>query len=190
MRNRFRCLITGLLVGGLLMCPISAGSVFPDVDDSAPYAEAVEHLNEAGIMKGSSSGNFNPNSTVTRAEMATILCNAVNEIDNIVPVGDIFTDVSKDHWASGYIARASTLGFISGYGDGRFGVNDEVTYEQAITMVIQASGGAGEAQERGGYPDGFVSLADDFGLLHGVDAKMGESLSRANVAVLIFNLLK
>ena len=61
------------LMGGLLMQPALAAS-FPDVDDAAGYAEAVEVLFSMGIMQGEPDGNFHPNGKVTRGQMAAIIC--------------------------------------------------------------------------------------------------------------------
>ena len=50
------------------------------------------------------------------------------------------------------------------------------------------TGGGGEATELGGYPDGFVKLAQSFGLLEGISSGKGQAFSRAEVAMLIYNL--
>ncbi|NBI65727.1 S-layer homology domain-containing protein, partial [Pseudoflavonifractor sp. 60] len=184
--KKYLCsLLTGLLVGSMLICPVSAGSVFPDVDDDAPYAEAVQYLNEAGIMKGSSSGNFNPNNTVTRAEMATILCNMLGETENLT-VSDTFSDVPTTHWANKYVTKASELGFVSGYGSGKFGPNDPVTYEQAVTMVVQAMGLGEIALEYGGYPNGHIEVADEYGFIWGLSSQVGDNMPRSQIAVLVY----
>ena len=184
----FRRGLAAVLTGVLLICPAFASS-FPDVDDTADYAEAVEFVNELGIMIGDDKGNFNPDKTVTRAEMAAIVCRMLGETEGLTTSND-FTDVPIGHWANAYIAKAVEYGIVNGYGDGRFGPSDAVTYEQAVTMVVRAAGCAGEAQELGGYPDGFLAVALEFGLLHGINAQTGDAFSRANVAILIYNLLK
>lgn len=150
MRSKLRWLLACLLVVGVLTCPALATSSFPDVADDAAYGEAVEYLNDVGIMQGDTQGNFNPDKAVSRAEMATILCRMLGETEDLEKNDTLFSDVPASHWANSYIAKASELGIINGYGNGKFGPNDTVTYEQAITMVIQATGGASEAQEMGG----------------------------------------
>jgi len=128
MKVKIQRLLAGLLIGGILTCPALAAP-FPDVDENAKYADAVAYLSEVGIMCGDDKGNFNPDKTVTRAEMATIICNMLGEADDITKTGGIFNDVPESHWASGYIAKAVSLKIISGYGDGSFGPDDTVTYE-------------------------------------------------------------
>lgn len=177
----------GLLLVGLLICPASAASSFPDVDENADYAEAVEYLKDVGIMRGDDQGHFNPDKTVTRAEMATIICNMLGETQDLT-VSDQFSDVPLTYWANKYITRAKELGFISGYGNGKFGPNDSVTYEQAVTMLIGATGLSEFAIEEGGYPDGYIEVAKDCGYLLNIVAEKGEQLSRWKVAKILYNI--
>lgn len=186
MVRRVRCLLLALLAGGLLICPVFATSAFPDVDGYEEFAEAVAYVNEAGIMVGDDFGNFNPYKTVTRAEMATIICRMLDLANSLKPSND-FSDVPINHWANTYISKAVELGIVNGYGDGRFGPSDNVTYEQAVTMIIRAIGGDDVAQEYGGYPDGYLTAADENGLLKNILAKKGEALSRSDIAIILYN---
>ena len=185
MRHRIQRALAGLLAILLLTCPVFAAT-FPDVDQYAEYAEAVEYVSEAGIMVGDENRNFNPDKTVTRAEMATIICKMLGETDDL-PSSTVFTDVPINHWANMYISKATELGIISGYGNGKFGPSDNLTYEQAVTMIIRAIGGNDVAQEYGGYPDGYLAAADENGLLENISSKKGEALSRSDVAQILYN---
>ena len=186
MKLKIRHLLAGVLVGAVLICPATAASPFPDVDEYAPYAEAAEYVKEQGIMVGDDHGNFNPSQTVTRAEVATIVCRMLGQTENL-SVSNTFTDVPVSHWANKYIAKAEELEIVGGYGNGKFGPSDMVTYEQAVTMVVRALGGAELAADAGGYPDGFMSVAQTYGFLIDVQAEVGEPLSRADIAIIIFN---
>lgn len=177
---------TWCLLVMLLTANAYAGSVFPDVDDNADYAEAVEYLNEIGIMQGDEKGNFNPNKAVSRAEMAVLICRVLEESENLT-TAKIFTDVPASHWANGYIARAASLGIISGYGDGRFGPDDMVTYEQAATIIVRAAEWDEDIDILGGYPEGYLAIAEGHQLLDGVAVEKGQLLPRAYVATMLFN---
>lgn len=159
---------------------------FPDVGENAPYAEAAEAMKELGIMVGDEKGNFNPNKTVTRAEMAAIVCRMLGETDNLI-TSETFLDVPPTHWSNAYISRAAELEIINGYGNGNFGPSDPVTYEQAIAMVVRAVGGEPEAQSAGGYPTGYLSVMQEYGLLEGIALKKGQPMVRADIAILINN---
>lgn len=188
MVHRIRCMLLMLLLGGLLICPAFAAASFPDVSGYEEFAEAVEYVNKARIMVGDNNGNFNPYKTVTRAEMATIVCRMLG-VDKDLATSTRFTDVPTGHWANGYISKAASLSIVNGYGGGKFGPSDAVTYEQAVTMVVRALGGEPEAKELGNYPDGYLAVANKYSLLDGVAAKKGEPLSRADIAIIIYNCM-
>lgn len=185
MKHKIQRTLASLLAVWLLTCPALAMS-FPDVDDYLDYAVAVDYVSDLGIMVGDDQGNFNPYKTVTRAEMATIICRMLDETENL-PSSTAFTDVPVGHWANAYVGKAAELGIVSGYGGGKFGPSDPVTYEQAVTMVIRAIGEGDAAVEYGGYPDGFLAVAKENSLLDGILAERGEPLSRADIALLLYN---
>ena len=180
----------GLLAAALLlgiMTPAGAEG-FQDVDETAVYAPAAEYLSSIGVMVGDESGNFCPDRSVTRAEMAAIVCRLVGQADSL-PSDDCFPDVPIGHWANGYVSQAAELGVVNGYADGNFGPADTVTYEQAVTMVIRAIGLEEEAQTLGGYPDGYLQAAEQNALLDHVTGEIGSMMSRGDIAVLLLNYI-
>lgn len=185
MKHKIQCILASLLAIWLLACPALALS-FPDVDDYLDYSVAVDYISDLGIMVGDEKGNFNPNKTVTRAEMAAIVCRMLGETADLT-TADTFVDVPISHWANVYVATAASFGIIGGYGNGRFGPSDAVTYEQAVTMFVRFLGYEYEANDVGGYPNGYMMIAQDLGLLEGVNAKNGATLNRSNVAIIIYN---
>lgn len=186
MRSRIRYLLVAVLVGVILICPAMAASAFPDVNENAAYAEAVKYLKDTGIMQGDERGNFNPNQTVTRAEMAAIVCRMLGKASNLTTAA-IFSDVPAGHWANKYVTQAAALSIVNGYGDGKFGPSDKVTYEQAVTMLIRAIGREQQANQLGGYPNGHLEVAKSVGLLSGVSSTRNRYLCRYEIAVMAFN---
>lgn len=182
--------VLSLLVLAMVISPALAVSSFPDVSEDATYSEAMAYLKETGIMCGDDKGNFNPDKTVTRAEMAVILCNMLGEAENLTADGSVFTDVPANHWANPYVVRVADLGLVTGYGNGRFGPADTVTYEQALTMLINSYGGGDAAKEQGGYPDGYIKTASDSGLSQNVFAQKGDALMRWQVAMILYNTFR
>lgn len=186
MSRKIQHLLIWLLAGVVLICPAFAASSFPDIDGYEEFAEAVGYVNKAGIMIGDDEGNFNPYKTVTRAEMATIVCRMLSA-DKGLETSTQFDDVPTGHWANGYISKAASLGIVNGYGGGKFGPTDDVTYEQGVTMIMRAIGGMELATEAGGYPDGYLYVANQHGFLLNIQAKKGEALSRGDIAILLYN---
>ena len=182
----------GVLLLTLVLCMLwvlpvpAAAASFPDVDETSEYADATDFLSRMQIMIGDEKGNFNPNKTVTRAEMAAIVCRACSVTDELKKSAE-FSDVPLWHWANSYVGKAAEMGIVNGYGGGRFGPSDNVTYEQAVTMLVRSGGLSDEAVRAGGYPDGFLSVAEKKGFLKGVQAAKGEPLSRADIAMILYN---
>ena len=163
---------------------------FSDVPADAPYASAVSTLYEMGYFSGDENRNFNPDDTITRAEVAVVLCRLLGQENKGDTSGSsTFTDVPRTHWAFNYIAQATDEGMVNGYGDGRFGPSDPVTYEQVITMLVSAWGWGDLAMEQGGYPSGYLQVAEEFNLTDGVSQSSSDEATRSTVAMLIYNSL-
>ena len=156
---------------------------YSDVEEGTYVSEAVTVLSNLDILNGYEDGTFKPEATITRAEMAKIVCEALGYygMDNDKTP---FDDVEPKHWAAGYINTAASLGIINGYGDGKFGPEDTVTYEQAVKMVVCALGYEAMAADRGGWPAGYTSVAANIGLTKGMSSSV-----RGDIAVLIYNAL-
>ena len=87
MKKEFAKWMGLLLVICQLTTPAYAGTSFPDVPDTAPYAEAASLMKGYGVFNGDANGNFNPNAGITRAEFAAVVCRTVggeNEISKKV----------------------------------------------------------------------------------------------------------
>lgn len=76
-----RAQLAGLLARALPAedrAPINAVSALPDVNAATPYAESIFALYNAGVLTGGDAyGTFTPNASITRAELAAILCRLV-----------------------------------------------------------------------------------------------------------------
>ena len=116
---------------------VSGGS-FMDVFSVAWYYDAVTALSGAGIINGYSDGSFGPDNTITRAEFVTMAMRFAGVSSTAGKAG--FPDVDSAHWAAGYIAAATNGGYISGYPDGSFGPNNQITRAEAVTILNKIRG--------------------------------------------------
>lgn len=183
MRNLKKVL--ALVVAFSMMLSVVAFADYADVAEDASYADAVELLSALDIIKGDDLGNFNPDKTITRAEFAAVVCRALGYGD-VTGVNN-FVDVPADHWAAGVIGYAAQLGIVNGYGDNKFGPEDNVTYDQAVKMLVVALGFENVAQRKGGYPSGYLAVASQYKITSGVKATA--EAPRATVAQLVYNAL-
>ena len=161
-------------------------SPYPDVASDATYASAVIALKDASIMVGDENGNFNPDQTVTRAEMAAIVSRLLgNESQASAITASGYTDVASGHWAAGYVGIASQYGIINGYGNGKFGPSDPVTIQQAAKMLVCSWGHSTEADAAGGYPDGYVAEAVNMSILQSTEGTTAAAL-RSQIAEMAY----
>lgn len=158
-------------------------AAYSDIESGTIVSEAVELLSDLDIVNGFENGTFKPEQNVTRAEMAKLIYEMLNLKTS--STFQSFDDVTSKHWAFNYINVISMLGIINGYGDGNYGPDDIVTYEQAIKMVVCALGYEPVASSKGGYPNGYIIVANSLGLLENVD-----SSQRGDIAVLLYNALE
>ncbi|WP_349408661.1 S8 family serine peptidase [Pseudalkalibacillus sp. SCS-8] len=107
---------------------------FKDVKKGDTGYEAVAAIANAGIMTGYN-GKFNPNETLTRAQMAKIL---VDAYDLEGSTNDRFTDVPVGHWAKDYINTLVANNMTSGYPDGSFKPNKGITRAEFATFLSRA----------------------------------------------------
>ena len=114
--------------------PLSAG-VFTDLDSGAWYYDAVSDVVDQGLMKGVSGTSFAPDQQVSRSMLATVLYRMSGETWEGSQAG--FPDVEPNTWYSDAVDWANAAGVIKGYDTGLFGVNDNITREQLVTMLYR-----------------------------------------------------
>jgi len=114
---------------------------FPDVPDNGGrwYSNAVAVANAAGLITGMPDGSFQPNRSITRAEVVTILVRNLDEDMRFAGTADLFSDIAE-HWARDAINLAGQLGWVVGYADGRFQPNANITRAEFATMVNRMFG--------------------------------------------------
>ena len=186
LRGAAAILLAAWMLGTVAFADVSDSTApFPDVMPDAEYAQAVAELANLGVITGDDKGNFNPDSTITRAETAAIICRLLG-VETLAgePADSPFSDVPASHWAAGYVSAASDMNIINGYGNGKFGPSDPVTYEQMAKMLVCAWGNGDMAEERGGYPDGYLEVAEEMGLLDGLSADAASPAPRWAVAMM------
>lgn len=105
---------------------------YSDVFEGDWYYPAVGFMTENNIVKGYEDGTFRPNSPVTRAEFATIASKFEELIgDNVKG----FSDVPTTHWALRFINSAYARGWVTGYEDGTFRPNRNITRAEVVTVT-------------------------------------------------------
>ena len=104
---------------------------YSDVAATAWYNTAVSTLSSMGIITGYPDGTFRPNAAITRAEFAAIAARFDNNGDKAAAK---FSDIAN-HWAKDEISIAYNNGWITGYPNGTFGPQRDITRAETMTLV-------------------------------------------------------
>lgn len=171
-------------LAGLAM-PVSAEK-FSDISGS-PYEEAVNSLAEQDIVSGRGDGRYAPDEELSRAEMVSIILRAYGsrEIEDI----EKFIDVPTTHWAYMQVETAYQMGIIAGTTEVTFEPDAKVTFEQAVKMLVCAMKKESKAKKLGGWPDGYIAVAEEEEVLGGVNSSKGNTINRGSMAQLVYNCL-
>ena len=160
--------------------------------------ESIEKLYKKGIISGRDDG-FYPDSPMTRAELAAIVCRALNL--NKVSYGNSFSDVTADDWFAGYAQALYDKEIISGI-DGAFAPEIYITREMAVQVIVNAYSAQLKAPDEpteldfadkddvSGWAEENMKTAVANGIINGRDGKLApkETMTRAEAATIIYSL--
>ena len=170
-----------------------AGAAFTDQADIKVKSDVVDTLVSLGVIEGFEDGSFQPNGTVTRAQMAKMIYVLRTGNSDASAYNDdktSFTDIGS-HWARGYIKYCQSLGIIAGKSNTKFVPNEKVSAQEAAKMLLVTLGY--DAQKAGLVGTGWASktnaLADENGLLEDVNTSFTSACPRQYAAQLIYNTI-
>ena len=136
--------------------------------EGTKYEEAIVKLAALNTIKGYEDGSFKPENTITRAELATIITFVLglqDAADLAKETPTRFSDVKTNEWYTGYINIAANENVISGYPDGTFKPSENVSYSEAVTMLVNALGLKQVVDKSGGtWPSNYMSKASQLGI--------------------------
>ncbi len=170
-----------------------AGAAFTDQADIKVDTDVVDTLVSLGVVEGFEDGSFQPNGTVTRAQMAKMIYVLRTGKSDASAYNDdktSFTDIGS-HWARGYIKYCQSLGIIAGKSNTKFVPNEKVSAQEAAKMLLVTLGY--DANKAGLVGTNWAAktnaLADENGLLEDVNTSFTGPCPRQYAAQLIYNTL-
>ena len=182
-----------------------SSKTFEDIKNSA-YKLQIEALASRGIINGKTEKAYDPGSTMTRAEFATIITRGLG-----LPMKNkaVFNDVKSSDWFYSYVSTAYSYGIINGVSKTQFNPNGTITREEAATMVARAASLCGHDTSLttneirnilAGFSD-YVKASDwsreslafcySVGILDDSVLKINpkETVTRAEIAFMLYNML-
>ena len=188
--------LTLALLLSLMPLAFAAGS-YSDVSNDAWYAQAVTYVTDNALMPGVSDNTFAPNDNADRATVAEALWKAAGSPE--ASVSATFSDVSDTASYKPAVDWAVEKGLITGYPDGTFGGNGDVSREELVTMLWRNAGSPAapaptfaDAGSIGSYAMTAVAWAQTEGVVNGVGGNRfvpKGPVTRAQLATVLMNLL-
>ena len=182
------------LVMTLSLAVVGSNAAFKDAEKvNASYAEAVDVLAGMKVFQGYPDGSFQPEGSITRAEVAAIVyrlytADVADKQASLYATYNKFTDMGGAAWAAGYIGYCANAGLIKGYDAKTFGPSDKVTGYQALAMILRAVGYDKNDEFTGAqWQLRVASTAQQLGILKNVKGvDLNAAASRELVAELLF----
>lgn len=164
------------LIGGSVSFAFAEG--FKDTNDSA-----VQWAKDNMLLNGYNDGTFQPDKPVTRAELTVILSRLHSPDLKAKVFGRErqFNDLDSVPWAERYINYMGILGLVNGYEDKTFKPNKQVTWAEALTVLMRIVDGLYNNQE---WPKAYVEKASELRLT--LPSNMNKPLTRRELADLLY----
>ena len=159
--------------------------------DEITNKEAVEVLTALNVIDGMGNDTFQPNGTLTRAQMAKMI--TIISLGNVDPSAFLGTVTDlKDingHWGEAYIKYCYSQGIISGRGNGIFDPNANVTAVEAAKMLLTAIGYNADVQVYTGpsWKINTIRDAQTSGFFENLSVTADKVLTRDEAAQMIYN---
>jgi len=179
---------------------IGEAKKFDDVHGAGHWAEAaVDYVVSRGIFNGTGETTFHPDKAMTRAMAVGILYNLEGKPEVSAEVK--FSDVKTGAWYVSAVNWAAEKSIVSGYNDGTYGVDKNVTREQLAVILWNYAGkpestkdlsGYADADQISGYAKQAMAWTNEMGIINGMKNETlnpGGAATRAQVAQMMMNYL-
>ena len=157
----------------------------------SPQTEAVDELVRYGIMKGDPDGNLRHGDYVTRAEAIVMLLRSDAIYSGLLKdylYRPAFDDIAN-HWAAKEITFAHENSLVDGTSLTSFEPENNITIQEFAKMLVTLLGYREMAEQRGGYPNGYLTTANSLGIFNNMNKEISQNAQRRDIALMIYNSL-
>ena len=182
-----------------LSLAVSANAAFKDAEKvNASYAKAVDVLSGMKVFQGYPDGSFQPEGSITRAEVAAIVyrlytADVADKQASMYATYNKFSDMVGASWAAGYISYCANAELVKGYPDGTFKPSGNVTGYEVLAMILRVVGYDKNNEFSGAdWALNVAKYAESLGILDNVDKStdLSAPASRELVAELLFQAIQ
>ncbi|MCQ4086379.1 S-layer homology domain-containing protein [Saccharibacillus sp. JS10] len=129
-------------------------ATFSDVKNGSWAASVVGPVAASGIMTGYNDGTFKPNASITRGELAAALAKLLPQSGLEMSGSSTgFSDLAANHWVTEAAKQLQAAGVVTGYANGSFKPEQNVTRAEAVTMINRLVGLANSNATSGTWSD-------------------------------------
>ena len=126
---------SGDTLAGVMVIEVSGNLPFTDVKTTDWFFEDVSYVYNNDIMNGTSATTFDPNATLTRAMVVTMLYRIEGE--PFVSYSSSFKDVPSGQWYTDAVAWAAKNNIVNGFDASTFGPGRAITREQLAAILYR-----------------------------------------------------
>ncbi len=145
----YTCLLCGETRTQTVPCP---SRQFRDLDPTLWYHEGTDYVIANGLMNGVGDRIFDPNGTLTRAMLVTILYRQEGS-PSVAGLRNPFKDVPAGQWYTDAVIWAADNGIVKGMSPTAFAPMAAITREQIAAILYRYSGSGKVTGSLGKYPD-------------------------------------
>jgi hypothetical protein len=147
--------------GGSAPAPIPEETEEDIEDEETPLADTVDGrtppagfvTERVAYINGYADGTIRPNGSLTRAEVSVMLYRLLTGTDKDDPAATAFTDVTAGKWYSQAVAYLTQKGILTGYSDGSFNPNAQITRAEFAAIISRLDTNAGNADAAAKFND-------------------------------------
>ena len=190
------CTIAIIATASVATGAIAYGEDFSDVPREHWAYDSVYQMRSMGITDGVGDGRFGLNDPVTRAQFAAFLCRLYGW-EASSEMNSTFNDVGPNDWYFGFVEAAARRSVFLEQ-SGNFRPNAAITRSEMAVMLVRSLGYGELAGQipSSGFADvtehaGYIALARDFGIIHGIDANHfapNDTGTRGHAAVMMMRM--
>ncbi|TXK85120.1 S-layer homology domain-containing protein [Paenibacillus sp. N3.4] len=194
-------LVSKLLITLLILSISIPATAFADASQTNKFNDISGHWAEKqikdwvtrGLVKGYEDGTFKPDAFIARAELIT----STNHAFGFKDTSQIsFSDVQANDWYYDEITKAQKVGYVTGYEDGTFKPNNNITRQEMAVVVSkllslkpsESASKFADTVESPSWSNGSIGAVIDSGLMNGYNKDSfgpNEKLTRAEATVIL-----
>ena len=178
----------------------SAGGGIGDLEGSGSKLSLLNREDHIAYIAGRTSTQAAPNANITRAEVAMILYRLLTAEAKSAYGTNInrFKDVPAGAWYTTAVSTLANLGVISGYQDGSFGPDRNITRAELATILARFCGTPSDSvldhftDISGNWARKYINQAAEAGLVYGYTDgtfRPDQNITRAETIVMVNRIL-